>query len=84
MLGVSVSEFLRKLAADYTIIVQDKGLLREVLQFSATLNHLAANLNQIAKKRNSRQDLSLLELDLLRLQAVQLKGIAREIKSKLS
>jgi hypothetical protein len=46
----SESEFLRNLGLNGKIDIQKKALPKEVLLFTATLNHLAANVNQIAKK----------------------------------
>lgn len=62
---------------------QEKALPKEVLAFSATLNHMAANLNQIAKKRNSTEQLSLIERINLKVQSDELKRLASQIKGHL-
>lgn len=51
--GLSVSEFLREMGLNGQVVTIEKALPKEVLVAIGTLNHLAANLNQIAKKRNS-------------------------------
>ena len=50
--NASVSEFLRSLALKGHIDRSVKSLPKEILLFTGTLNHLAANINQVAKKRN--------------------------------
>jgi hypothetical protein len=47
--GLSVSEYLRTLALKGKVDARAKALPKEVLLFTATLNHLAANLNQVAR-----------------------------------
>jgi hypothetical protein len=47
---LSPSEYIREISLTGKIDRQEKALPREVLDFTGTLNHLAANLNQIAKK----------------------------------
>ena len=59
--NVSTSEFLRTLALKGQVDRKQKVLPKEVLLLTATLNHLAANLNQVAKKRNSFDELNALE-----------------------
>src|SRR5689334_12171145 len=54
--GLTVSEYLRELGLNGQIVITEKVLPREVLILAGTLNHMAANLNQIAKKRNSVVD----------------------------
>ncbi len=58
-------------------------LPKEVLQFTGTLNHTAANLNQIAKKRNGIEELSVLERADLKIQSGEVKRIAEQIKNYL-
>jgi hypothetical protein len=58
--NVSVSEYLRKLGLSGKIDMKIKILSTEILQFKGTLNHLAANLNQVAKKRNMNDELNAL------------------------
>lgn len=60
-----------------------KALPAEVLQLTGTLNHLAANLNQIAKKRNGIEQLDALERASLEVQSRDLKRPAEAIKNYL-
>ena len=79
--GLSVSEYLRSAAINGKIDIPKKTLPAEVLQLAGTLNHLAANLNQVAKKRNSNEQLDAIERAGLELQSKELKIIAATIKS---
>ncbi|MEO5592579.1 MAG: mobilization protein [Chitinophagaceae bacterium] len=54
--GLTVSEYLRELGLNGQIVITERVLPREVLSLAGTLNHMAANLNQIAKKRNGVVD----------------------------
>src|SRR2546430_9915142 len=53
--NVSVSEYLRTLGVKGQVDRKIKTVPKEVLQFNGTLNHMAANLNQVAKKRNREE-----------------------------
>jgi hypothetical protein len=77
---LSVSEYLREIALTGKIDRREKALPKEVLALTGTLNHMAANLNQIAKKRNSNEELNALERAELKVQSGELKGIAKQIK----
>ena len=79
----TVSEYLRELGLNSKIVRQEKTLPKEILQFTATLNHLAANLNQIAKKRNGIEELTALERAGLEMQSRELKTLAETIKNYL-
>ena len=81
--GLTVSEYLRAATTKGKIDMPKKLLPPEVLQFTGTLNHLAANLNQIAKKRNSSEQLDAIERAGLELQSKELKTIAASIKNYL-
>jgi methyl-accepting chemotaxis protein len=70
---------LRTLSVKFRV----KTLNREVLQLTGTLNHIAANLNQIAKKRNSFDELSVLERARLNQQSTSLQQIVTDIKAYL-
>ena len=59
--NLSVSEYLRELGLTGKIESRHRALPTEVLQYKGTLNHMAANLNQIAKKRNGIDELNALE-----------------------
>jgi len=81
--GFTASEYLRGLGVNGKIDMRSKALPKEVLQLTGTLNHLAANLNQIAKKRNGIEELNALERASLEVQSRDLKRLAEEIKNYL-
>ncbi|NLU90632.1 plasmid mobilization protein [Chitinophaga sp. Ak27] len=81
--NLNVSEYLREIAMTGKIDRQEKALPGEVLNLTATLNHMAANLNQIARKRNGMEELSPLERANLKIQSLQVKELAIQIKSYL-
>ncbi len=76
----TISEFLRNLGLNGKIDSQKKVLPKEVLLFTATLNHLAANMNQIAKKRNQNDELNALERAELQHLSGNVKQVAIDIK----
>lgn len=82
--GVSVSEYLRKLGLSGKIDMKLKIVSKEILLFTATLNHLAANLNQIAKKRNSNDQLNAIERAQLEQLSKVNKQLAMDIKNRLN
>ena len=59
--NMSKSEYLRMTGLSGKIDIKIKALPKEVLFFTATLNHLAANMNQIAHKRNCNDELTAIE-----------------------
>ena len=81
--GFTASEYLCGLGVNGKIDIRNKALPKEVLQFTSTLNHLAASLNQIAKKRNGIEELNALERASLEVQSRDLKKLAEEIKNYL-
>lgn len=83
MANLTVSEYLREIGLTGKIDRREKALPREVLDFTASLNHTAASLNQIAKKRNSIDELSALERANLKVQSGQVKELAIQIKNYL-
>lgn len=60
-----------------------KTLPKEVLLFTATLNHLAANLNQVARKRNREESFNAIERAELNDLANDIKNLAQQIKTYL-
>jgi hypothetical protein len=78
--NLSVSEYLREIALTGKIDRREKALPKEVLALTGTLNHAAANLNQIAHKRNSNEVLNALERADLKVLSGELKGAAKIIK----
>ena len=83
IVGLSLSEYLRESGLKGQAVTKIKALPPEVLQLTGTLNHLAANLNQIAKKRNSFEQLDALERASLEVQSRDLKKLAEIIKNYL-
>ena len=81
--GLSVSEYLREIAMTGKIERHAKALPKEVLVHLGTINHVAANINQIAKKRNGFDELNALERAELKVLAGDLKDLAPQIKSYL-
>jgi hypothetical protein len=80
---LTVSEYFRKIALGGKIDSRQKVLPKEVLVLTATLNHMAANLNQIAKKRNGIDELNALERAELDYFSRQFKSLASDIKNYL-
>lgn len=78
--NLSVSEYLREIGMTGKIDRREKALPKQVLSLTGTLNHLAANLNQIAKKRNGMEELTPLERAALKVQSGDLKELATQIK----
>ena len=81
--GVTVSEFLRNLGLNSKINIRKIRFPKEILLFTGTLNHLAANLNQIAKKRNQFDELNALERAQLNQLSQAVKQLAADIKNYL-
>lgn len=79
--NLTVSEFLREIGLTGKIDVREKPFPQEVLSLSGTMNHVAANLNQIAKKRNSGDELSPLDRANLNILSREYKELATQIKS---
>ena len=81
--GLTLSEYLRQCGLKGQAVSNKKVLPKEVLQFTGTLNHLAANLNQIARKRNSMDELNALERVQLQDLSNQVHQLASAIKNYL-
>lgn len=79
----SISQFLRELALQGQFDRKTKVIPKEVLLFTATLNHLAANMNQVAKKRNQNDELNAIERAGLMVLSTDIKNLATEIKNFL-
>jgi len=80
---MTVSEYLRKIGLAGKIDRSERTIPREVLQFTATLNHLAANMNQIARKRNRDEALNAIERATLQIDANAIQQLAKDVKSYL-
>ena len=81
--NLSVSEYLRKLGLSGKVDMKIKILSKDILQFKGTLNHLAANLNQVAKKRNMNDELNALERASLENQSKEIKQLVNDIQKFL-
>lgn len=80
-LYLTVSEYLREMGIKGKINVHTKPLPKEVLLLSASLNHTASNLNQIAYRRNRGDELNPLERANLNNLAEEIRSLAKQIKS---
>ena len=83
ILGLILSEYLKESGLKGQAVSKVKALPQEVLQLAGTLNYLAANLNQIAKKRKGIEQLDALERAGLEVQSRDLKRLAEAIKNHL-
>ena len=79
--GVPVSQFLRELALNGKIETRPNTFAKEILLFTSTLNHLAANVNQVAKKRNREETFNAIERAEWMLLAKDVKKLAEKIKN---
>jgi hypothetical protein len=78
--GTSVSQFLREVALKGQVDSKIKTLPKEILLFTATLNHLAANVNQVAKKRNREETFNAIERAEWKVLSEEVKQLAEQIK----
>jgi hypothetical protein len=81
--NLSVSEYLREMGLSGKITQSTKVLPKEVLQKLGTLNHIAANLNQIAHKRNRGDELNAIERATLMHDAGEVSQMTKDIRSYL-
>jgi Mg2+ and Co2+ transporter CorA len=81
--GLTVSEFLRNLGLKNRIQVRIKSLPKSVLELKGTLNHTAANINQLARRRNSGDELNALERAMLNQCVREIQGLVNTINSYL-
>jgi hypothetical protein len=79
----SVSEYLRTLGLSGNVVMLVKKIPAENLAFTAALNHLGALLNQIAKKRNSNEELNAFERADLMMLTGRLKTIVSQIEKRM-
>jgi len=82
--GKTVSVFLRDLGLHNRAVSKVRTLPRSVLQLTGMLNHIAANINQLAKKRNQGNDLNGMERALLNQEIRSLQTLVRDIKNFIS
>lgn len=80
-LQLTISEYLRKLGVDSHIDIKQKRVLpKEVLLFTAQLNHLAANINSLSYKNNRAENFNQIEKNELKILAQQVQNLANNIK----
>ncbi len=79
--GLTISEYLREEGIHGKVIV--KTFPKEILEFTANLNHLAANINQLAKKRNQGDELTAIDRAELNVLADEIKSMAETIKTNI-
>lgn len=79
-LQIPVSNYLREMGLKGQVNLKQKAIPKEILLISGTLNHVAANLNQIAKKRNQHEELNALERAQLQSLRTELNSIAAILK----
>lgn len=80
-INTTVSQYLRELGLKRQVGRTAKVLPKEVLQLIGTLNHMAANLNQVAYKRNRGDEFNALERAELMVLSGQIKELAKTIKA---
>ena len=73
--NLTISEYLRELGLNGNIVMFVKAIPKEILALTGALNHIGGLLNQLAKKRNSNEELNALERADLKV----LEGKTREI-----
>lgn len=78
-----VSVWLRSLALQGQTGRIKKSIPKEVLLFTATLSHLAANINQLTKKHNQYDLFSDAEIHQLQQLITEVKQLATAIKNSL-
>ena len=78
--NLSVSEYLLQIGLTGKVDRREKVLPKEVLQFTGKINHVAGNLNQIAKKRNGIEPLNAFDRAELKVQSNDLKHLSEAIK----
>src|SRR3978361_578867 len=64
---LTISEYLRRMCVDSQIDIKQRRVLpKEVLLFTAKLNHLAANINSLSYKNNRAENFNQKEKNELR------------------
>ena len=81
--NLPVSAWLRTVALQGQTGSTKKTIPKEILLLSATLNHTAANINQLTKKHNQYQLFSDAEITRLQQLITELKQLAAGIKKSL-
>lgn len=81
--NTSASVYLRELGLKGAVKLKLKTLPKEVLQFTGTLNHMAASLNQIARKRNSGEDLNAMDRALINQEVIAIQKFVEQVEAYL-
>lgn len=79
--NLTVSEYFRQMGLTGKIDSRNFALPKEVLQLQGTLNHTAANINQIAKKKNSNEPFDSFERALAQQALREIIQLVRTIKA---
>lgn len=82
--GITVSEYLREIGLAGKIDRPKREFPKDALLLKGTLNHIAANLNQIAKKRNSGENLNTYMREQLEELSAQLHTLTITIRNYFS
>jgi len=80
---VTPSEYLRTLGVKGQVDRKIKVLPKEVLAFIGTLNHMAANLNQVAKKRNREETFNDMEREEFFMLSKDIQKLIKQIRNYL-
>lgn len=79
---LTISEYLRKMGVDSQIDIKQRRVLpKEVLLFTAKLNHLAANINSLSYKNNRAENFNQMEKNELRFLSQEVQQLANDIKT---
>jgi hypothetical protein len=81
--NISVSEYLRTVALKRQVDMKTKIIPKEVLEFKGSLSHMAANLNQVAKKRNREESFNDMERDEFIMLCKDIQKVIKQIKNCL-
>lgn len=81
--GLTTPVFLRELGINGRVKRRVKTFPSEVLQMIGALNHIGANINQIAKKRNKGEDLNAMERAFLDQHVRGVNSIVNDIKKHI-
>jgi len=81
--NIRPSIYLRELGLKPDFKFKLRALPKEVLRLTGTINHMAANLNQIARKRNKGEDLNAMDRALLNKEVRTLENLVADIRSYL-
>lgn len=76
----TISEYLRTIGLSGNPVMLVRTIPKEILALCGALNHVGALLNQVAKKRNSNDELNALERADLKLLEGKIKEILEAIK----